>query len=510
MAANPVHIQSEPGIQRDGTNLAGKAYSDGRWVRFQRGLPRKINGYQATTNVLPEPTYGMTSYSEQGVLYQHHGSTSFLTQIRTNFNGNFLGPADRTPATIFNPSVDNLWQFDTIADPVGFRARIVAHPGLNRNQIDNAVETEIFVGDQIDSAKLIPTAMDPVSGGIVVLYPYLLAFSNFGRVDVSNLEDLTVPPIDSGFVTGQKIIRGMSVRGGGGGPAGLLWSLDSLVRASFNSSVPSEGIFTYDTIADDISVLSSRGIIADMGIYYWAGVDGFYAFNGVVREIPNNMNTNFFFDNLNPTQRQKVFAYKVPRFGEIWWCFPKGNATECNHAVVYNRRDDFWYDTPLPNAGRSDGLYAKVYNKPFMTGIDLTATPGYTLWQHETGLDEINGSSVLPIHSFFETNNLTMLTSEQPASRSLRVARVEPDFVQSGNLQMTITGEANAKAPTQVSAVKIIPDTNPAPIEDQVVDLKDAVRRLLRFKFDSNTAGGNYEMGLLIAHMESNDGRITG
>ena len=38
----------------------------------------------------------------------------------------------------------------------------------------------------------------------------------------------------------------------------------------------------------------------------------------VVREIENTLNVNWFFDNLNGAQRQKVFGFKVPRFGEIW------------------------------------------------------------------------------------------------------------------------------------------------------------------------------------------------
>ena len=46
----PVNVKSDPGIKRDGTKFEGNFYVDGQWVRFQRGLPRKIGGYRQITN----------------------------------------------------------------------------------------------------------------------------------------------------------------------------------------------------------------------------------------------------------------------------------------------------------------------------------------------------------------------------------------------------------------------------------------------------------------------------
>src|SRR5262249_12968834 len=126
-------------------------------------------------------------------------------------------------------------------------------------------------------------------------------------------------------------------------------------------------------------------------------VDSFLLYNGVVRELPNNMNINFFFDNLNYTYRNKVFAMKQPRWGEIWWCAPLFGATECNWAIIYNVREDTWYDTPLPNGGRSCGQYAQVFRSPLMGGVDMdnsVSPPGYKLWQHEFGNDELDGAQV--------------------------------------------------------------------------------------------------------------------
>jgi hypothetical protein len=93
----------------------------------------------------------------------------------------------------------------------------------------------------------------------------------------------------------------------------------------------------------------------------------------VVKEVKNNFNQNYFFDNLNYNQRQKVWAQKVPRFGEIWWFFPSGDSEECNDAVIYNIREDVWYDAGgALGARRTAGYFSQVFKYPINAGEDLT------------------------------------------------------------------------------------------------------------------------------------------
>lgn len=89
------------------------------------------------------------------------------------------------------------------------------------------------------------------------------------------------------------------------------------------------------------------------------------------------MNQNYFFDNLNYSQRQKVFATKVPRFGEIWWFYPRGNATECNDCIIYNIREATWYDAGTAlGARRSAGYFSQVFHYPINAGWELNAVGG--------------------------------------------------------------------------------------------------------------------------------------
>jgi hypothetical protein len=100
-------------------------------------------------------------------------------------------------------------------------------------------------------------------------------------------------------------------------------------------------------------------------------------YNGVVKEIPNSFNQNYFFDNLNYAQRQKVWATKVPRFGEIWWFYPRGDSTECNDAIIYNIRENCWYDAGTAvGSQRSAGFFSQVFKYPIAAGWEPNAVGG--------------------------------------------------------------------------------------------------------------------------------------
>lgn len=590
MADNIVRIASQSGIKRDGTKFEGDNYVDGRWVRFQRGLPRKMGGYRAINKYLQGLVRSLYVYTKNQLTYVHAGSANLVERFYIDGSNNTSVIVDRTPSTL-TADARNLWQFDTNYD--GTDLLLIAQVAPNLNCICNDEGGQLFSGDLFGTGLLteitggsLPAGVS-LTGGVVTLHPYTFVFGNDGYVAWSvpgDPTDYTGAGSGAANITSQKIVRGIALRGGpGNAPSGLFWSADSLIRVSF---VGSTEIFQFDTISTQSSILSAQSVIEYDGIFYWVGTDRFLMFNGVVREVENNLNINFFFDNLNNQYRQKVFATKVPRFGEIWFCFPFGTSTEPNWAVVYNVRENTWYDTPLPEGGRSAGSFATVFRKPLMAGVEpqnyiaqsvaiddggtgytagdvltlsggqfsipveltvtgetggvidtveitnagnytviptdpvpvtggtgagaefnLTFIQPYNFWIHETGKDAVNGQSQQPILSYFETADISMPVRQQ-INKSLQVLMLEPDFVQSGDMTVQVRGRANARGPEVNGESKTIVQTPQTP-QEQIIYFKEQ-RRELRFYFESNTIGGDYQMGLVLAHLQPADGTVIG
>jgi hypothetical protein len=316
-------------------------------------------------------------------------------------------------------------------------------------------------------------------------------------------------------------------------------------------------------------------------------VDRFLLYNGVVKEIPKDMNQNYFFDNLNYNQRQKIWVTKVPRYGEIWWFYPRGDATECTDAIIYNVREQCWYDAgEALGARRSAGYFSQVFHYPINagwetnldgaietasitnagsgytngtysfvsltggTGSNATATitvaggivtnvviedlgsdytvddlltasiPGgsnfeltvtaiqsqISLYQHEFGTDSIKNGIPNAIESYFETNDLGWVSGgpSQPAmegiNRWINLERVEPDFIQSGEMELYVTGPPYAD--------EQIKTTGPYTFDPNTgkIDLREQ-RREMRLLFRSNVQGGNYQLGKLLLNADIGDQR---
>lgn len=370
----PLKIASLPGVKRDGTRFEGEYHVDALWARWQRGLPRKIGGYKAINRYMKGIVRTIYGYTRNTLTYIHAASANKVERFTVTGAGTTSIITDRTPGSLTASDL-NMWQFDSTAKQSDGSNVLVAQVAPNLECICNSLGGQLFTGDMFGTSALALVTTVPgnwnVSGGVVVLHPYTFVFGNNGYVAWSvpgTPTNFTGSGAGNAYVTGQKIVRGMPLRGGpGNSPSGLFWSVDSLIRASYIGGTP---VFQFDTISAKISVLGAQTVVEYDGVFYWIGTDRFLMYNGVVREVPNNLNSNWFFDNLNPSMRQKVFAYTVPRYGEIWWCFPFGDATEPTHAIIYNVRENTWYDTELPNGGRAGGLSPAIFRKPILAGVE--------------------------------------------------------------------------------------------------------------------------------------------
>lgn len=537
-----------------------------------------------------------------------------------------------TPTTValydvtFTPDPNLLWQFDLQYSPAGGSLQVLAHPGQNLANIDNAIQTQVLTGGLLpdslnewnfyglaDTGGQNPTYRPiVVDGGVCVLYPYTFVYGSDGFIANNNVDTNTTltdynlqtitdwngPTANQVNMASSKIVKGIPVRGGTNSPSGLFWATDSLIRVSFTGTSPL--YWRYDIISSQISTISSSCFVEMDGIFYWMGVDRFYQYNGAVSVLPNDKNVNWLFDNLNFVQRQKVWATKVPRYNEIWFFYPRGDATECTDAIVYNVKDKIWYDAgSAPGSRRSCGYTTEVFPTPIWAGWedintfsipfevideppsesppnnnqvyisgDVTATfgagdyisltntgspavyqivtsvfmftsaitatnpegvtlitvsenfdpvqvagdyiyyieGGYPLWQHEFGTNAVTFNQEFAITSSITTCDISWVggipsqDSATGVNRRMHLRRIEPDFVQSGTMAMTILGRKFARGDTETSGPFYFdPDTGK-------IDLR-VEHREVRLKFESNVLDGNFQMGRLLITAEYGDER---
>jgi len=590
-----------------------------------------VSTFPNSSTITFQQTSNATTFTVSSATYASNTTTVTLTggTVPANANTVYLtSNAVFTPDSSNGPFLNN-WQFDAQFSPLGGQLYVLAHPAKDLINIDSGVPSQVLVGQITpgnnyswsftglsDSLGQNPT-YKPISvdGGVCVLYPFVFVYGSHGFIANNNVNgtygnqsfyDWNGPLANQVNVGSSKIVKGLPMRGGTNSPSGLFWATDSLIRVTFNpagssaSTIPAT-YWNYDIVSSQISIMSSSAVVEMDGVYWWMGIDRFYMYNGQVSVVPNDKNVNYLFDNINYEQRQKVWATKVPRYNEIWFFYPRGTATECTDAIIYNTKDKIWYDAgQAVGAQRSCGYTTELfpnpiwidwnYNPIFGTAVDVIMHPaslsapasnqfylagdqtatfspgdsvtfsnvlqdttylitssqniynttvkppgvtlvtvstvispspvvgqpvyyitgGYNVWQHEYGQNQIALNGETAIYSSITTSDISWISGTPGGNsligvnRRMHIRRVEPNFLQSGEMSMTILGRKFASGSMQLDEQDsgpyfFNPDTGK-------IDLR-VEHRLIQLKFESNVLDGNYEMGKLIITAEYGDER---
>jgi hypothetical protein len=133
-------------------------------------------------------------------------------------------------------------------------------------------------------------------------------------------------------------------------------------------------------------------------------------------------------------------------------------------------------------------------------------TSGYAMWQHEFGTDRVEPTGQTAIPAYFTTCDISWVGGNpaqdelKGVNRRLHLRRVEPDFVQSGEMTLEVIGKPFAQSTETNSPVfTFTSDTGK-------VDLR-IENRETRLKFGTNVAGGSYQMGRVLITAELGDER---
>lgn len=501
-------LSVKAGIKRDGTQLDGDYWFDGQQLRFRNGRPKKIGGRREIVNGLEGPASSVYVHSQFPQHQVYNFNPTGIQSLLVDNNGVGAAPFDRSPVG-FVTDPDYVWQVAAMFDATGGgNSVVIAHPGLNGSSYDQTTDTDVVFA-LATGATLFTSIGQAVSGGCVVLGQFLVIYGTDGLIknsDASDPTDFVGGFADENNPVPDKIIKGLPLRGGSSSPAGLFWSLSALVKMSFIGGAAAP-FWRFDVLSDKISIIAPNAPVEYDGVFYWPGTDRFLMYNGVVKELPNPLNQDFFYDNLNYEARARVWGAVVPRWGEIWWFFPTGSSMVCNHAVIFNVREGTWYDTPT---ARSAGYPPKVLRWPVWADANSNSDDGFTdkyrMWQHEYGVDEVRGQVQVAIPSYAETSAFGIVgdgtgQDGQPADNFwTRVERIEPDIKQVGPMTAQLRGGIHARSPDELG------DLLPVAQDATVVDLRGQ-RRLPRLRFTSNVLGGDYHFGRTILRLSKGDAR---
>jgi len=185
------------------------------------------------------------------------------------------------------------------------------------------------------------------------------------------------------------------------------------------------GVWQIQTLDAAIGLIAPMARVSVNGYAYWMGQENFYFYRGgKVEVIPSNIGLQstilrYVFDNLNYSQRFKIFAWYNEDYDEIWWHYPSAQSNECNSVARLNRKLMCW--TP-----DSFNRTAAEYPTQNLSNPRLGNTS--TLYLHETGTDD-DGSPMA-----FSATTCKYLSGRD----TVILGQIVPDSYMSGTIQLTV------------------------------------------------------------------------
>ena len=159
------------------------------------------------------------------------------------------------------------------------------------------------------------------------------------------------------------------------------------------------------------------------------------------------------------------------------------------------------------SGGYTTLTFANTVASGVVAGSTMTqATGGYVIWEQEFGKNKITDVDEFAIDSFVETCDISFVggtpASDDPMgiNRRMHLTRIEPDFRQVGDMELTVVGRPFANDGVTEKGPFVYPENTGK------IDLR-VEARLINLRFRSNVIDGDYEMGRLLITAELGDER---
>ena len=134
-------------------------------------------------------------------------------------------------------------------------------------------------------------------------------------------------------------------------------------------------VYGFEKAGSGCGLISAQSVAAIDTAAIWMSSSGFWIYDGYVKPLPCDV-SDYVFNDINLTQKSKIYAVHNSKFGEIWWFYPSNDSNENDSYVSFNYREGHWN---IGTLSRLAGVDAGVYTYPIM--VDSS---GY-IYEHEVG-----------------------------------------------------------------------------------------------------------------------------
>ena len=134
-------------------------------------------------------------------------------------------------------------------------------------------------------------------------------------------------------------------------------------------------VYGFEKAGSGCGLISAQSVAAIDTAAIWMSSSGFWMYDGYVKPLPCDV-SDYVFNDINLTQKSKIYAVHNSKFGEIWWFYPSNDSNENDSYVTYNYREGHWN---IGTLSRLAGTDAGVFTYPIM--VDSS---GY-IYEHEVG-----------------------------------------------------------------------------------------------------------------------------
>lgn len=190
-------------------------------------------------------------------------------------------------------------------------------------------------------------------------------------------------------------------------------------------------IYGVEQIGENNGLAGPNAVVTIGDQVVWMGMNSFWSYDGVVRQIPCDV-AEYVFTDINIMQGAKVCGGHNGEFGEVWWFYPTADSLENNRYVIWNYREGWWsYGTMARTVWLDRGAWPHI----------IAGSAEGHLYQHEQGWTDNGLTRVGQVYA--ESGALQLGKGE----RFMEVRQLIPDdCVDHGCMEISFRLKANPQS----------------------------------------------------------------